>query len=72
MVWTVLTGILDMATLENTWPPTWKMPIGNVLRKIDRVGLLIFVYGITGLAKRTQYPATNPNWTIVSVTGSRN
>lgn len=38
MVWTVLTGILEIAILENMWPPTWNAPIGRVVIKILRVG----------------------------------
>lgn len=39
MVWTVLTGILEIAMLENIWPQTWNIPIGNVLRMIAFVGM---------------------------------
>jgi hypothetical protein len=39
MVCTVLTGILEMAILENMWPPTWNIPIGNVFAMIAWVGM---------------------------------
>lgn len=72
MVWTVLTGIREIATLENICPPTWKTPIGNVLSKIARVGLRTREKRTTGLIKSKQYPATKPNCTNVRVMGYLN
>ena len=48
MVCTVLTGILDIAMLENMWPPTWNIPIGNVFDIIALVGMRIDVNRMSG------------------------
>ena len=72
MVWTVLTWIRDMAILEKICPPTWKTPIGNVASKTALVGQRSLENRTTGLMKSRQYPATNPNWMKVRVTGYRN
>ena len=54
MVCTVLTGILEMAMLENIWPTTWNIPIGKVLSRIDLVGILNLENRMTGDMKRRQ------------------
>lgn len=69
IVCTVLTGILEMAMLENMCPPTWKIPIGTVLWKIALVGLRRAEKPTRGLMKSRQYPATKANWTKVRVIG---
>lgn len=69
MVCTVLTGMRDIAILENIWPPTWKTPMGNVLWMIALLGYRSLEKRTRGLMKRRQYPATKPNWTKVRVTG---
>lgn len=71
MVCTVLTGILEIATLEKTWPPTWKAAIGSVLLRIARVGLLNVVNPKYGWQHRKLKPATKANCMIVKVTGYR-
>ena len=72
MVCTVLTGIREIAILENICPPTWNSPIGNVSFKIALVGLLSLVSLTAGLANSKQNAATKPNWTIVNVMGYLN
>ena len=69
IVCTVLTGIREIAILENIWPPTWKMPIGSVSLMIARVGRRSFENCTAGLMNARQNAATKPNCTKVSVTG---
>lgn len=65
----MLTGILEMAMLENIWPTTWKIPIGNVFCMITLVGILRLVKRMMGDMKSRQYVATKPNWMKVRVIG---
>ena len=69
MVCTVLTGMREMAMLENICPPTWKTPFGSVFFRIARVGFRNREKRMIGLMKRRPYPATKPNCTKVKVTG---
>lgn len=69
IVWTVLTGMREIATLENTCPPTWKRPMGRVLSRIAFVGRLRRVKRIRGLVNNKQYAAMKPNCTKVNVIG---
>lgn len=48
IVWTVLTGIREIAMLEKTWPPTWKTPMGIVSLKMVFVGERSLENRITG------------------------
>jgi hypothetical protein len=68
----VLTGILEIAMLENMCPPTWNAPIGRVVPSIARVGLRILENRMTGVINRPQYDATKANWINVRVMGYRN
>lgn len=54
IVCTVLTGILEIAILDEIWPPTWKAAIGSVLRIIAGVGLRSLARRRTGLARSKQ------------------
>ena len=72
MVWTVLTGMRDIAMLEKMWPPTWKHPMGRVSRSMALLGGLNLLKRTTGLMKSMQKSATKPNWTKVKVTGYLN
>ena len=72
MVCTVLTGIREMAMLENMWPPTWKRPMGTVSLSIARVGRRSLEKRTRGDMNSRQYPATKPNWMNVRVTGYLN
>ena len=69
MVCTVLTGILEMATLEKTCPPTWKNAIGIVLCRMALVGLLSVVNPKMGWQHKKLRPATKANCMMVKVTG---
>jgi hypothetical protein len=72
MVCTVLTGTLLMAREPNICPPTWKAAMGKVPLRMARVGLRSRpVHPSSFLLHTTHNPATNANWTIVSVTGKR-
>lgn len=72
MVWTVLTGMREIAMLENTWPTTWKAAMGSVVESMVLVGLRSLVVPYQGLARMRQYTAMNANWTMVRVTGNLN
>ena len=65
----MLTGILEIAMLENICPPTWNAPIGNVALNIAAVGERNLLKLIAGVIIKRQQRATKPNWMIVRVTG---
>lgn len=50
----MLTGILDIATLENMCPPTWNNPIGKVVIKMAFDGARILVKRTRGDMKSRQ------------------
>jgi hypothetical protein len=69
MVCTVLTGMREIAKLEKMWPPTWNMPMGNVVWRIALVGVRSWDMRITGDMHNRLSTDTNANCTMVSVTG---
>jgi hypothetical protein len=69
MVCTELTGIRDMAMLENMCPPTWNKPMGKVFCKIALVGMRKREKRTAGDMKQRLKTAVKPNWTKVRVIG---